>query len=394
MMITFTYATAATMLLSLLLAPVVTATNTTSSVGNKICIDGYVMDRFCIQRGTLLDNPSVESLGPDGPSTHSLHCLIDIASCVTSEFEVLFPPNNVSDGKFRRGFVVDQQGQDDLVALAAAVGSNQGNCDNCENPNGIEKGFRAAIRGQIISLPTAAEPAGLLVEDTSFAKDAAGICDGFLDDGYEVVLDIDFLVSPTDASFRRLQLLHGSFMLIGWGLLLPMGAIFAKLLRHRPNGLFFKIHRGMQSLGLLCAIIGWSIALANFNVFGDRGEMNYNHGVMGMTVMIMGLLQPLNAFFRPHAPKEGETKERSRMYWEFLHKGTGYSALLLAIATIGIGTTLLGSKSDQRTFQWVYGLGVGLCLLVLTFLLSKDKEKYQEQGGGSGETTKEDEEKK
>ncbi len=33
-------------------------------VGDKICVVGYIMDYFCIQRGTLFDNRSVETLGP------------------------------------------------------------------------------------------------------------------------------------------------------------------------------------------------------------------------------------------------------------------------------------------------------------------------------------------
>ena len=32
------------------------------AVGDEVCVEGFVMDFFCISRGTLFDNPSVVSL--------------------------------------------------------------------------------------------------------------------------------------------------------------------------------------------------------------------------------------------------------------------------------------------------------------------------------------------
>ena len=34
-------------------------------------------DFYCINRGTLLDKPSIRTLSPRGPLEHSVHCLID-----------------------------------------------------------------------------------------------------------------------------------------------------------------------------------------------------------------------------------------------------------------------------------------------------------------------------
>lgn len=366
-----------TRILWLLVAPVVAAMNNTLAIDDLICIEGFVMDRFCIDRGTLVDNPQVETLVE--PEVHSVHCLIDVSSCINSEYEILFEPNDISEGKYRRAFFVDQKGHDDLVSLAASTGFNGGNCAKCTNSSSdaIQNGFRAAIRGRITSMPTDMLPAGIEVIESQFGVSASDICENFED--YKVVTDVDFTVMNN--SFRNMAIAHGSLMLIGWGLLLPMGAIFAKLFKHRPDGLWFKIHRAMQTFGLVLAIIGWIIALTNFSVFGDVGQMNYNHGVMGMTVMVIGLLQPLNAVIRPHPPKDGEEKEAKRLYWEILHKGMGYAGLLLAIATIGIGTTLV-VPSDQRAFQFAYGLGVGLCLLILIFALCIDKKKYSQYEGG------------
>jgi hypothetical protein len=48
------------------------------------------MDQLCIDRGTLLDNPSVKTL--ENPGVHTIHCLIDIRACIDSGFSILAPP--------------------------------------------------------------------------------------------------------------------------------------------------------------------------------------------------------------------------------------------------------------------------------------------------------------
>ncbi len=66
-------------------------------VGDEICIAGYIMDYYCIERGTLLDNPRVRTLGAEGPVAHSVHCLIDVKSCYQSPFEVLMQLENSTE---------------------------------------------------------------------------------------------------------------------------------------------------------------------------------------------------------------------------------------------------------------------------------------------------------
>ncbi|OQR88343.1 hypothetical protein ACHHYP_06871 [Achlya hypogyna] len=49
------------------------------------------MDNFCIDMGTLLDKPEVKTL--EHPELHSIHCLVDVKSCVNSKYVVLAPSN-------------------------------------------------------------------------------------------------------------------------------------------------------------------------------------------------------------------------------------------------------------------------------------------------------------
>ena len=108
--------------------------------------------------------------------------------------------------------------------------------------------------------------------------------------------------------------------------------------------------------------------------------MNYDHAVMGMITMIIGLIQPINAIFRPHAPKENEGKTTLRLVWEICHKGLGWIGILFAFITIWMGTTLLKTKEDRRMFQFYYGVWVlGFLVLIASFmLLEKKQDKYNQ----------------
>jgi len=188
--------------------------------------------------------------------------------------------------------------------------------------------------------------------------------------------------TPTSSkSSRHTKVMaHAILMLLGWGFLLPSGTLMAKYFKHRPDGMWFKLHRGIQTLGLLLALLGWIIALVNFNVFKDYGLVNYQHGICGMTVMILGLLQPLNALLRPHGPESpSDEKSKKRVVWELWHKTSGWVAVGLAIPTIALGTMTLAQPKDQTMFQVGYGVGCGGALLLLIAFIFYDKKNYEQE---------------
>ena len=47
------------------------------------------MDRYCINRETLLDNAQLKTLLT--PELHSVHCLVDVGVCRDSGYEILAP---------------------------------------------------------------------------------------------------------------------------------------------------------------------------------------------------------------------------------------------------------------------------------------------------------------
>jgi hypothetical protein len=152
-------------------------------------------------------------------------------------------------------------------------------------------------------------------------------------------------------------------MMLSWGFLLPLGVVCAHFLRHRENALWFKLHRIIQSLGLVLAIAGFSVALANFHVFDAGASVRSTaHGSMGVLVMLLGVLQPVNAFFRPHHEEPGRRK------WELLHKGSGYTAVVLGGLTCAVGASIAGP-----TFLGGYAV-VLFTVVLLAVLARRDKK--------------------
>mmetsp|Transcript_4107 Transcript_4107/g.3899 ORF Transcript_4107/g.3899 Transcript_4107/m.3899 type:complete len:200 (+) Transcript_4107:102-701(+) len=182
-------------------------------------------------------------------------------------------------------------------------------------------------------------------------------------------------------------------MLIGWGTLIPLGVIIAKLGRHlKPDGLWFKIHRPLQIIGLSFTLVGWIIALTQFTALEHgKGKQNI-HTRLGMVVMFMGLLQPLNAFLRPHHNAD-DKKTKLRFAWEILHKSFGYMAVLLAVVVIAFGTMILPRPEDPKKFQMAYGLGSGLILLSSMIYLIWDKQQNDDHDSSDNTTIEQNVEK-
>eukprot|EP00550_Attheya_septentrionalis_P008207 CAMPEP_0198297912 /NCGR_PEP_ID=MMETSP1449-20131203/38846_1 /TAXON_ID=420275 /ORGANISM="Attheya septentrionalis, Strain CCMP2084" /LENGTH=403 /DNA_ID=CAMNT_0043999017 /DNA_START=153 /DNA_END=1364 /DNA_ORIENTATION=+ len=368
---------------------------TALEVGDNVCIEGFIMDLFCINRGTLLDAPSVQTLR--NPEKHSVHCLVDVSQCRRSGYNLLLDPQEPG-GLYARLFQLDSGGNEMVLTEARAIGD----CSTCMAQGTQEFGYRATIKGTVTDMGSSSTPAtletlavlpvGSSCQDDIFEdEDGNPTEDGTPGTGGGGGMDfvnLDDLLNDMDGinlvfdagSLDTVFLRHGSLMLIGWGFLLPSGAIMARLFKHRPDGLWFKIHIFVQTLGLLLAGIGFIIALRNFDTFNGKDHIKgYAHAVMGTTVMVLGFLQPLNAMIRPHAPQEGAPKSTLRVIWEIVHKGSGWTAIALAVCTISIGTTLLPQMDDQRTFQLAYGLGAGLLFLFLIMYLMMDKKKFSKK---------------
>ena len=111
------------------------------------------------------------------------------------------------------------------------------------------------------------------------------------------------------------------------------------------------------------------------------------HGSMGMATMALGLMQPINAFFRPHPSGPDGAPSARRRAWERLHKTSGYTAVLLGFATAALGTMIAG----QTVFTVAFPCAVVLVVAVVA-LAVRDREHFKAAklaAGGSSEQTQE-----
>lgn len=281
-------------------------------MGDTICAEGYIMDFFCINRGHMLDNEVVTLKQPE---QHSVHCLVDVGSCINSPFEVLIDPVEGSN-MYSRGFRMTEDSKAKMIDFAQQIGS----CSTCVNGNSsdmLRRGFRAVMKATILNLNLASEAPPMIevldmADSSSMLSDFCKIQFNMTNIVTELGSNSTLFSTGVKSDLKEMQVAHASLMLASWGFLLPLGATIARFFKYHSNGSWFNLHRTCQSAGLIFAIIGWTIALRNFDVFADIGYNNYRHGLCGMATMILGLLQPCNALIRPHVPKEGEIKTTIR----------------------------------------------------------------------------------
>jgi hypothetical protein len=162
---------------------------------------------------------------------------------------------------------------------------------------------------------------------------------------------------------------HGVLMFISWGITLQFGAFFARYAKPLPSALWFKVHRVVQFAGFAIAVAGFILALimtAKDNHFKTKN----GHAQLGLTVMILGIIQIAVAIFRPNPASVGQNKSIIRVLWEFSHWWIGRLALLLAVATIFLGLNQIQAPMSY-TIAWAVLVGLSASLIACLELYRK-----------------------
>lgn len=169
--------------------------------------------------------------------------------------------------------------------------------------------------------------------------------------------------------------LHMFFMVLAWGLLLPFGVQYARFNRNtKPPGYWFKVHQA-------CQYTGWTLQLAGFICIvyyvQETGVHfsgpNQGHMIIGLIVFILGFLQPVNAAFRPHP----DPPSSARAFWEYLHKGSGYTAVFFGAVNVIVGVYVASAKS----FVTLMTVSAVLCGVFLGSMLIMVMYKMCTAGG-------------
>ncbi len=83
--------------------------------------------------------------------------------------------------------------------------------------------------------------------------------------------------------------------------------------QHKSPPLWFQAHRIIQSTGLILSIISFILAL---DMVPKGSHFTKVHHKLGLAVMILGILQPMNALIRPHPPKDNVPATTARKVCE------------------------------------------------------------------------------
>ncbi|CDY25073.1 hypothetical protein HID58_071658 [Brassica napus] len=157
----------------------------------------------------------------------------------------------------------------------------------------------------------------------------------------------------TTASSEKTR--HGVIAILGWGFLLPLGAILARYLRHR-DPLWYYLHIGIQFTGF---IFGLAAVILGIQLYNSIQPDIPAHRGIGIFLLILSILQVLAFFARPHR----ETK--MRRYWNWYHHWIGRISLFFGAVNIVLGIRMANSEEDG----WRIGYGFVLSVTLLAFLV-------------------------
>lgn len=193
-------------------------------------------------------------------------------------------------------------------------------------------------------------------------------------------LEVETLTVFSDGPIVRRNIpaalwVHMLLMVWAWGALLPWGAVLANRLRNEPGakaGAWFRMHKKLQVVGWVLQILGFIAAVLYCQFYA--AHFVSNHTIIGMTVVAIGTLQPLNALLRPHPPADGwpnGVKPLGRRIWEAVHKGLGWGAILLGVVNICLGIRLVFQMGFKLSIVVVPSAFLGLGVLpALVFLIA------------------------
>jgi len=174
---------------------------------------------------------------------------------------------------------------------------------------------------------------------------------------------IDFATGSTSAPAKRsgeAQLyLHLALMSIAWGGCLPLGVAIANRFRAKPA--WFTWHKRLQITGWALQLLGFCMAVWYCQEFSLH--FSSLHTWIGLIVVILGTLQPLNAAFRPHL-EEGKGKTMARLVFEVVHKGSGWTAVVLGMLNVLAGIWVVADKGYNAVTIGIAATLATICLTV------------------------------
>nr|BAK05803.1 predicted protein [Hordeum vulgare subsp. vulgare] len=171
--------------------------------------------------------------------------------------------------------------------------------------------------------------------------------------------------------------IHGVLNAVSWGLLLPMGAIFARYLKtfRSADPAWFYLHVTCQIIGYGVGVAGWATGI---NLGNESNGVTYGlHRSIGIAVFALATVQVFALFVRPRKD------HKYRVYWNAYHHAVGYAVIVLGILNIFKGMAILGVEQRWRTAYvaavWVLG-AVAVTLEAVTWSVVIRRREAEQHG--------------
>ncbi|KAB1208668.1 Auxin-induced in root cultures protein 12 [Morella rubra] len=182
-------------------------------------------------------------------------------------------------------------------------------------------------------------------------------------------------------NIKTLKTVHGFINAISWGLILPIGAVTARYLRHIQalGPAWFYAHAGMQLFAFFLGTVGFAIGIR----LGELSPgVEYGlHRKLGFAVFCLGGLQTLALLFRP------KTTNKFRKYWKSYHHFVGYSCVVLGVVNVFQGFEVMGAGGSFAKLAYCLGFStlIGVCISLevnswVIFCRKSKEEKLRREG--------------
>ncbi|KAL6524502.1 hypothetical protein OROHE_016173 [Orobanche hederae] len=182
-------------------------------------------------------------------------------------------------------------------------------------------------------------------------------------------------------NIRLLKLVHGVINAISWGILLPVGAVTARYLRHIKSvgPVWFYAHVGVQIFAVLLGTVGFSIGIRLGQL--SPGRVYGLHRKLGFATFCLGWLQTLALLFRPKAT------HKFRKYWKSYHHLVGYACVVLGVVNCFQGFEAMGESDSYAKLAYSLCLStlIGVCIALevnswVIFCRKAKEEKLKREG--------------
>ncbi|XP_008799561.1 cytochrome b561 and DOMON domain-containing protein At3g25290-like [Phoenix dactylifera] len=191
--------------------------------------------------------------------------------------------------------------------------------------------------------------------------------------------------SGSGGSVTKERNIHGVLNAVSWGILLPIGAIFARYLKtfKSADPAWFYLHLSCQLTGYTVGVAGWATGL---NLGSKSKGVQYTtHRNIGITLFSLATLQVFALFLRP------SKDHKIRFYWNIYHHLVGYTVIVLGVINVFKGLTIL-SPDQKWTTAYITVIsilgGIALLLEALTWIIVLRRKTHNSTKpyGGSNST--------